>query len=75
VIMKVLGSSGAELPGHLTLRLLKGEPDKMRFLPKKDFIAHPKPQYLDQIRREIREAGSRAKVDMRIVKEGDIYQV
>ncbi|MDH4233256.1 MAG: 3',5'-cyclic-nucleotide phosphodiesterase, partial [Nitrospirota bacterium] len=61
--------------GHLTARLLKREMEKMRFSPKKIFITHPKPQYLEQISREIREVRDRKKVDMRIVKEGESYQV
>jgi len=43
----------ALLTKHLTCSLLKIELDKIKVLPKRIFITHPKPQYVDIIRSEI----------------------
>lgn len=47
----------ALLTRHLTCSLLKTELDKITVLPKRIFITHPKPQYVDIIRAEIESLG------------------
>lgn len=47
----------ARTTGHLTSRLLAGELAKVRDLPSRIFITHPKPQYYEQIRDELAHCG------------------
>lgn len=65
----------ARKTGHLTARLLKTELAKMRMLPQKIFITHPKPQYIKQISKEIKAVGEKGKLKIRILKSGDVYEV
>lgn len=58
--------------GHLTPRLLMKEIRKMKNLPEKILIAHQKPQYLKQIRREI-DALRMKKI--KILRDGEIYEI
>ena len=61
--------------GHLTPKLLKGELAKMKVLPRQIFVTHPKPQYMKQIRKEIKELSRKEKINIRILKSGDVYEV
>jgi ribonuclease BN (tRNA processing enzyme) len=61
--------------GHLTPKLLKVELAKMKVLPRQIFVTHPKPQYMKQIRKEIKEISVEEKINIRILKSGDIYEV
>jgi len=47
----------ALLTKHLTSSLLKKELEKIEILPKRIFITHPKPQYVELIRQEIDALG------------------
>jgi cAMP phosphodiesterase len=57
---------------HLTPDLLKTELAKIRPLPGRIFITHPKPQYFKTIKREIDSLKFR---NVRILKDGDIIRV
>lgn len=61
--------------GHLTPKLLKKELAKMKFLPDRIFITHPKPQYIKQITKEIEDISAKGKIRIRILKSGDVYEV
>ena len=58
--------------GHLTAKLLCAELGKMRSAPGRILITHPKPQYMSQISREVREAGRGA---FEILKDGKTYEI
>ncbi|RJQ40005.1 MAG: 3',5'-cyclic-nucleotide phosphodiesterase [Nitrospiraceae bacterium] len=58
--------------GHLTPRLLKKELDKIKILPDKILITHPKPQHLKTIRSEIKKLGI---LNVRILKDGEVITV
>ena len=61
--------------GHLTSKLLKKEIAKMKFLPERIFITHPKPQYIKQITREIGDIRDKGKIRISILKSGDVHEV
>jgi ribonuclease BN (tRNA processing enzyme) len=62
----------ARKTGHLTARLLAGELDKIKDLQGRILVTHPKPQYVDRIRKEIQQIG-RAGIEM--LKDGKVYEV
>lgn len=62
----------ARKTGHLTARLLAGELDKIRNFPERVFITHPKPQYIDQIRKE---TGEIKKGNIEMLKDGKVYEI
>jgi len=61
--------------GHLTAKLLDRELAKMKVLPGQIFITHPKPQYIKQITKEIKDISLKTKKKIRILKSGDVYEV
>jgi ribonuclease BN (tRNA processing enzyme) len=61
--------------GHLTAKLLKKELAKLRVLPEKIFITHPKPQYMGRITKEIEELNDKGKMKIRILKSGEVHEV
>jgi len=56
--------------GHLTAGLLKKEIEKMRIVPEKIFIVHPKPQYFEKIKQETKALGLK---NLRILRDGDTF--
>ena len=58
--------------GHLTARLLAGELAKMTNFQGRVLVTHPKPQYIDRIRKEIRAIG-RKRIEM--LKDGKEYEI
>ncbi len=58
--------------GHLTPALLKKELMKIRQLPKHIYITHPKPQYLDIIKRELDSIGI---PNIRLLKGGETINI
>jgi ribonuclease BN (tRNA processing enzyme) len=62
----------ANKTGHLTARLLAGELEKMKNFQGRIFVTHPKPQYIDLIRKEIRGIGRR-RIEM--LKDGKVYEI
>ncbi len=58
--------------GHLTARLLAGELEKMTDFQGRVFVTHPKPQYIDLIKKEIRGIG---KHRIEMLKDGKVYDV
>jgi len=58
--------------GHLTSELLKTELRKMKELPDRIYITHPKPQYIKQIKSEIKKIKI-GKIEL--LKDGGIYHV
>lgn len=62
----------AVLTGHLTAGLLKKEIKKMKTLPEKILITHPKPQYLKRIKKEVSNLGLK---NIKILKDGELYEV
>jgi ribonuclease BN (tRNA processing enzyme) len=62
----------AKKTGHLTAKLLSGELAKIRNLPEKILITHPKPQYIDQIRKEVGRLRIR---NMEMLEDGKVYEI
>jgi cAMP phosphodiesterase len=58
--------------GHLTSGLLKLELEKIKDMPDKIYITHPKPQYIMQIRNEIKQMKN---VRIKMLKEGKVYEI
>jgi len=58
--------------GHLTARLLKRELSKMTRLPERIYITHPKPQYSELIKKEIKKLNL---ARTRLLKDGDLILV
>lgn len=58
--------------GHLTAGLLAGELEKMTNFQGRIFVTHPKPQYIDRIRKEIHRIGRR-RIEM--LKDGKVYEI
>jgi ribonuclease BN (tRNA processing enzyme) len=58
--------------GHLTAGLLMKEINKMKDLPEKILITHPKPLYLGQIKNEIRKLPLK---NIKILKDGETYDI
>ncbi|BCB95141.1 cAMP phosphodiesterase class-II:metallo-beta-lactamase superfamily protein [Dissulfurispira thermophila] len=62
----------AILTGHLTPQLLKEELMKIKQMPDKIYITHPKPQHFNAIKREL----ERLKIEnLRLLKDGDIIRI
>lgn len=60
----------ALLTGHLTTRLLEAELKKMPLLPKRILITHPKPQYHETIRAELKGL---CLSQLELLQEGSVY--
>jgi ribonuclease BN (tRNA processing enzyme) len=58
--------------GHLTPRLLKEEVLKLKHMPEKIYITHPKPQYFKVIKTEIEKLKIK---NLRVLKDGDIIRI
>jgi ribonuclease BN (tRNA processing enzyme) len=58
--------------GHLTAQLLKGELRKIRRIPEKIYITHPKPQYSKLIREELRMLKMR---NLKMLRDGQVITV
>jgi ribonuclease BN (tRNA processing enzyme) len=58
--------------GHLTASLLREEIRKMKNVPGRILITHPKPQYLGVIREELKGLGVR---NLRMLRDGEEYTV
>ncbi|MGC2063205.1 MAG: 3',5'-cyclic-nucleotide phosphodiesterase [Thermodesulfovibrionales bacterium] len=62
----------ARKTGHMTPALLVAELAKIRILPDRIFITHPKPQYIKQIRKEIVRLGMQ---QIEILQDGKSYRI
>jgi ribonuclease BN (tRNA processing enzyme) len=62
----------ALLTKHLTCSLLKVELDKISILPKRIFITHPKPQYVDVIRTELKTLGL---AQVELLHDGAVFEI
>ena len=62
----------ALLTKHLTSSLLKVELDKIKILPKRIFITHPKPQYFDVIRTEVEALGLN---EIEMLHDGAVFEI
>lgn len=62
----------AAITGHLTSRLLKEEIRKLKQMPDRIYITHPKPQHLKVIKAEL--AKLRMK-NLRLLKDGDVIKI
>jgi ribonuclease BN (tRNA processing enzyme) len=62
----------AEKTGHLTPAMLTTELRKMKTEPEKILITHPKPQYINQIRKEISQI---RQWNIKLLKDGEIYRI
>lgn len=62
----------AKKTGHLTAGLLVMELAKIKHSPDRVLITHPKPQYIDQIRKEIAKIGN-SRISM--LEEGGVYEI
>jgi len=58
--------------GHLTPELLVAELQKIKTLPGKIFVTHPKPQYINQIRKEIARIGAK---QIKMLQDGKSYLI
>ncbi len=65
-------SEMAAITGHLTSRLLKEEIRKIKQMPDRIYITHPKPQHLKAIRTELEKLNMK---NLRLLKEGDVISV
>jgi hypothetical protein len=65
-------ASLATITKHLCCSQLERELAKMRVLPRRILITHPKPQYYEQIRREIEAVGIR---QMEMLRDGAVYEL
>ena len=64
--------SMALLTKHLTSSLLKAELAKITVLPKRIFITHPKPQYVDIIRTEVESLGLK---EIELLHDGAVFEI
>jgi len=62
----------ATITKHLCCSQLEHELAKMAVLPKRILITHPKPQYYEQIKREIEAIGIR---QMELLRDGAVYEL
>lgn len=62
----------ALLTRHLTCSLLRTELEKIEVLPKRIFITHPKPQYVDIIRSEIESLGLK---QIELLHDGAVFEI
>ncbi len=58
--------------GHLTPQLLMEEIKKMRHIPRRILVTHPKPQYLKRIKTEVERLGMK---NIKILSDGDVYKI
>lgn len=65
-------SEMAAITGHLTSKLLKAEIGKLKHMPDRIFITHPKPQHLKAINAELK---SLAMKNLKLLKDGDVINV
>lgn len=61
----------ATITKHLCCSQLERELSKMSVLPKRILVTHPKPQYYEQIRREVAAVGIR---QMELLRDGAVYE-
>jgi ribonuclease BN (tRNA processing enzyme) len=62
----------AELTKHLTASMLVGELEKIEVLPKRILVTHPKPQYFEQIRQEVKELA----IDgIELLRDGALFDI
>lgn len=64
--------SMALLTQHLCCSLLEKELAKIKVLPKRILITHPKPQYYQQIKDEIQQMGIR---QIELLRDGNVYEI
>ncbi|MBA4349390.1 MAG: MBL fold metallo-hydrolase [Thermodesulfovibrio sp.] len=62
----------ARTTGHMTAQLLKKELSKIKYMPERIFITHPKPQYLRTIHAEI---GKLKIKNIRLLRDGETIRV
>jgi len=62
----------AKKTGHLTANLLVRELDKIKHPPEKILITHPKPQYLEQIKKELKNIRNRK---IELLRDGKVYEI
>jgi ribonuclease BN (tRNA processing enzyme) len=62
----------ALLTKHLTCSLLRTELDKITTLPKRIFVTHPKPQYVDIISSEIEALGLKG---IELLHDGAVFEI
>jgi cAMP phosphodiesterase len=62
----------AMITGHLTAKLLKKELFKIKHLPERIYITHPKPQYLKTIQRELEELNIN---NLKLLKIGETIRI
>ncbi|HIJ97239.1 MAG TPA: 3',5'-cyclic-nucleotide phosphodiesterase [Desulfuromonadales bacterium] len=62
----------ARITRHLTSSMLKTELSKINVLPSRILITHPKPQYYDDIQREINEIGVHG---VELLCDGSVYDI
>ncbi len=62
----------AQLTKHLTASMLVTELSKIKILPKRILITHPKPQYYDIIRKEVEEL---AITGLELLHDGSVYDI
>lgn len=62
----------AEKTGHMTPALLIAEIAKLKTVPEKIFITHPKPQYITQIRKELARIGMK---QIEMLQDGKSYRI
>jgi ribonuclease BN (tRNA processing enzyme) len=62
----------ALLTKHLTSSLLKAELEKISVLPKRIFITHPKPQYVDLILTEVESLGLK---QIELLHDGAVFEI
>lgn len=62
----------AIMTGHLTAGLLGAELKKMKVLPDRILVTHPKPQYISTI---IKELGKLGHGNIELLKDGEVYEI
>lgn len=62
----------AELTKHLTSAMLVKELAKIEVLPKRILITHPKPQYYEQILKEVNELAING---LELLRDGSVYEI
>ncbi len=65
-------SEMAAITGHLTAQLLKEEIFKIKQIPDRIYITHPKPQHLKVIKAELEKLNIK---NLRLLKDGDLITV
>ena len=62
----------AIMTGHLTSELLSVELKKMKTVPDRILVTHPKPQYIDTILKELKSVGHD---NIELLKDGEVYEI